>query len=67
MGDFLMRSHPVLPYVRVSRRDWGRILAQVERIRDSLEAEGTINPNSPPEVIQAEVRKRYEQQYAISN
>lgn len=64
MGEFLIRSHPILSDgTRVPRRDWGRLLALKCDIRDRLQAEGIITPYSEGQIISQAIEQRYREMY----
>jgi hypothetical protein len=64
MGEFLLRSHPILDDgTRCTRWDWGRLLRLKCDLRDQLRAEGVIDVNTDGEVVRLAILERYQQMY----
>jgi hypothetical protein len=60
MGEFLLRSHPILDDgTRCTRRDWGRLLRLKCDIRDRLRAEGVITVDTDGEIVRVAILERY--------
>lgn len=64
MGEFLLRSHPILEDgTRVTKRQWHHLLRLKCDLRDTLQSEGLISPNDDGEIVRAAILKRYKEVY----
>jgi hypothetical protein len=63
MGEFLIRSHPILPGERVTRREWGRLLRLKIDIKDQLIAEGLATVETDGTELNEMILERFRAMY----